>query len=387
MRIAIDARWIFPEISGIGAYTRELIRALAEVDRRNEYVLLFDREGVQMRTAADAGIGNVPSFTCRLVPYGVFSPRGQLAMPGVLRRAGIDVYHSPNYMVPLLALAGRRRTRCVVTVHDVIPMIFPHAAPRSRKSRLYPLYTWIMREVGRRADRIISDSAASRGDVIRYLGIPAARQGRVEAIPCGVSPAFRPAEPGLAGGVRFEDPTVLYVGRADPYKNLVGLVEAFALVVRRHPGPVRLVIAGPPDPRYPEAERRAAALGVRDRVRWTGYLPDGELVRTYQRSHVLAMPSLYEGFGLPVLEAMACGTPVVCSAIGALEELAGDAALRVEPSSVDALADALLRVLSDPALAGDLGRRGVERAAGFTWRRTAQRTLEVYEAAAAEGRP
>lgn len=383
MRIGIDARWIFPEISGIGAYTRELIRALAAADDRNEYVLFFDRDDVQARTVAETGIGRAAHFSCRRVPFGVFSPRGQIEMPGVLRRAGVDVYHSPNYMIPLLAF-GRRRPRCVVTVHDVIPMIFPHAAPRSRKSRLYPVYRWIMREVGRRADRIISDSAASRHDVIVHLGIPKSRERLVEAIPCGVSAAFRPDDvPAADAG----DPTILYVGRADPYKNLVGLVEAFAQVVRRHSGPVRLVIAGPPDPRYPEAERRAVDLAIRDRVQWTGYLDDAQLVRVYQRARVLAMPSLYEGFGLPVLEAMACGTPVVCSAIGALEELAGDAALLTAPGRSDALADALLRVLADPGLAADLRRKGLDRAARFTWQRTAERTLAVYEAAAREGRP
>ena len=129
------------------------------------------------------------------------------------------------------------------------------------------------------------------------------------------------------------------------------------------------------------------ALGLGDAVRWTGYLPDADLVRLYQQARVLVMPSLYEGFGLPVIEAMACGTPVVCSRIGALEEVAGDAALFVDPESVPDMAGAIGRVLTEPALASDLSARGLRRAAGFTWETTARRTLELYrEALAGAGR-
>ena len=390
MRIALDARWIFEQMSGIGAYTAELIRALASVDRENEYVLLFNRASLRDRTVRDLRLGDAANVHTRVVPYGVFSPVGQWAMPRILRRLEADLYHSPNYMIPLLAFPRNRRGRlaCVVTIHDVIPMIFPHHAPRSRKSRLFPLYRRLMREVGVRSHVIVTDSEASRRDVIRHLRMPSEREGSVRAVHCGVSSRFRPPPAESRRGSASGDPArVLYVGRSDPYKNLVRLVEAFAAARSRCPFAARLLLAGPPDARYPEAGARAVALGLGDAVRWTGYLPDADLVRLYQQARVLVMPSLYEGFGLPVIEAMACGTPVVCSRIGALEEVAGDAALFVDPESVPDMAGAIGRVLTEPALASDLSARGLRRAAGFTWEATARRTLELYrEAVAGAGR-
>lgn len=402
MKIAIDARWIFEGLSGIGAYTLELVRAMARLERESRYVLLFHVPRVRDRVCADLDVASFPNFSTILLPYGVFSVRNQFALPAFLKREGIQVYHSPNYMIPLLAFprSRRGRCRCVVTIHDVIPLVLPQHAPRSRKSRVFPIYRRLMIEVGARAHAIISDSRNSRADVIRQLRIPPDREQDVHAVYCGVSDVFRPRrevqpnlpfeqvprpEPRLErSGARASrksssgPQTVLYVGRADPYKNLVGLVNAFATVLGKLSFPIRLLIVGTPDERYPEAEQRARELGIGHAVTWTGYLPAAELVSAYQQASLLVLPSRYEGFGLPVIEAMACGTPVLCSDIGALREVAGDAALFVNPDDLAALSREIVRVLSDKALAADLSRKGLARASEFTWARTARETLAVY---------
>jgi len=172
------------------------------------------------------------------------------------------------------------------------------------------------------------------------------------------------------------------VGRADPYKNLVGLIEAFAALRKQYQLPVELRIVGPKDRRYPEASQRAASLGVADMVKWLGYLPDDSLVSEYQNADVFVQPSWYEGFGLPVLEAFACGTPVICSNKGSLPEVAGGAALIVQPQDMIGLTEALRRVLTNSRLAQDMSARGLRRAQKFTWEATAQMTLEAYQKAA-----
>jgi glycosyltransferase involved in cell wall biosynthesis len=388
MKIAIDARWIFPQLSGIGLYTQELIRHLARMDHRNDYVLFFDRQESRQRIAELAKLADAPNFAAEVLPYGVFSPRGQLQLPRLLSRLNVDVFHSPNYMIPFLAFAKKsddgavharkgQRSRCVVTLHDVIPLLFPTYAPRSKKARLFPIYRRLMIEVGRRSDIILADSATSRTDVIRQLGIPKPRASSVLVVPAGVSPEYQcGARP--SGPVR----TILYVGRLDPYKNVTGLIEAFAQVRQALPDTdARLKIVGPPDTRYPEARQTAARLGVDRWVEWAGYVDDAGIAAAYQQADVFALLSKYEGFGLPVLEAMACGTPVVCSNRASLPEVAGDAALLVDPEQTSEAAAAITRVLREEPLAASLRERGLRQAAKFTWMRTAAMTLKAYEQA------
>jgi glycosyltransferase involved in cell wall biosynthesis len=384
MRIGLDARWIFPEITGIGSYTRELIRHLALADPENDYVLLFADEALRDRTCRDCLPQAPANVSSVRVPYGLFSPAGQVRMPGVIRRLKLDVFHSPNYMIPLAAFPRRGRrpgaARAVVTIHDLIPLIFPDYVPRSRKRRLFFLYRWLMRDIARRADVIITVSRASRADVIRHLGLPSERHGRVAVVTEGVSPRFQPP-PERPAPPRDAPRTILWVGRADPYKNLAVLIEAFARLRGQVRLDVRLKLVGPPDARYPEADRLARQLGVAPHIERAGYLADDALVRAYQEADVFALPSRYEGFGLTVLEAMACGVPVVCSNKGSLPEVAGQAAILVQPSDVVGLSEALKRVLLDPRTARDMRRRGLERARTFTWDQTARQTLDAYRLA------
>lgn len=371
MRIAIDTRWIFPEISGIGLYTRELVTALAEVDRANDYVLLFDRPDLQQRTWAEARLADKPNFRAALVPWRIFSVGGQLGLPGWLRRQGVDVFHSPNYMIPFRAFPRRRphAMRCVVTIHDLIPLLFPQYTPRALKTRFLFLFKALLREAAMRADTVLTVSEASRADILRLL-----KARHVVAIPNGVAPQYAPVP-----FPRNSPKRILFVGRFDPYKNVIGLLTAFDVLRQQMPDAVRLVIAGTPDPRYPEPLNFAKQRGLDKDIEWLGYVSGPQLVAAYQQADVFVLPSRYEGFGLPVVEAMACGTPVVCSGVSSLPEVAGDAALLITPDDAAGIAKAIRRVLEEPGLAASLRAKGLRRATEFSWQRVARETLRVYE--------
>jgi glycosyltransferase involved in cell wall biosynthesis len=262
----------------------------------------------------------------------------------------------------------------VVTIHDLIPLLFPQFTPKALKTRLYPIYSRLMVEVGARADTILTVSESSRRDVIENLGIPAARHGDVIAVPNGVAPEYRPAEKKHGA-----EKMIFYVGRFDPYKNVLGLLDVFAKVRERCKLSVRLTIVGPADPRYPEAPVHARQLGLDPFINWNGYVSEDGLVKAYQDADVFVLLSRYEGFGLTVLEAMACGTPVVCSSRSSLPEVAGDAAVMVDPDDAEKAADAIVRVLEDPKRAAELREKGVRQAAKFTWTRTAAMTMKAYD--------
>ena len=373
MNICLDARWIFPQITGIGLYTQELIHALVRAHQPHTFTLLFNNAEVQERTRRGTHFDQNPRFTARSIDYGPFSLANQIRLPRLLARGGFDLYHSTNFMMPLFGLG---RTRCAVTIHDLIPLLFPDHAPKSKKTRLFPIYRELMLQIGRRADLIITVSESTRRDVVRELRVPPARQARVVSIPEGVDPFFHPGEPAPARAEKV----ILYVGRRDPYKNLPRLVEALA-TLRAQGIAARLRVIGPPDARYPEAPELAAHLGLQDQVDWIGYVSLEQLRCEYQTADVFCLPSRYEGFGLTVLEAMACGAPVVCSNIGSLPEVADDAARLVDPAVLPELVKALAEVLTKPALAEDYRQRGLRRVQLFNWTRTAELTLEAYATA------
>ena len=378
MRIVIDARWIFEEISGVGSYTSAIIEHISGMDHDNDYILLFSNQELLQRTVERARFNKAARIASRIVPCGVFSLKSQWILPRLLGEMNADIYHSPNYFIPFRAFPrnGRRTPRCVVNVHDVIPLVMPDAVPRSRKRRLFPLYRRLMREVGARADAIVTGSQCARNDILEHLAIPCDHSRQVVSIANGVAKRFTPSAHQSTSSGR----SVLYVGRRDPYKNLVSLVEAFALLLQRGINDITLRVVGPPDDRYPEAVHRARDLGVNDRVIWVNYVTDDELVKEYQQASVLALPSQYEGFGLPVLEAMACGTPVVCSDRSSLPEVAGEAARLVDPGSPSAMADAIAEILANPETARELREKGLIRASMFSWEKTARETIGLYRA-------
>ena len=374
-RVAVDARWVFPELSGIGRYTLELLKQLGEIGGAFRYVVLV-RDGERRAFIEQvAGLAGKANFEFAELPYGPFSLRGQFAAARLLRERKIDVYHSTNFMVPLPAFPRRKphAIRCVCNIHDLIPMVHPEFTPKALKTRFFPVYKALMHEIARRTDAVATGSESAKRDIVRLLGIP---EDRIAVAPDGVDGRYGPGgeKPSARGGPK----TVLYVGRSDPYKNLPGLVEAFARLVGESGVDARLRIVGSPDARYPEAGEAARRLGVAVRVDWSGYLDDAGLVQAYQDADVLALLSRYEGFGLPVAEAMACGTPVVCSNAASLPEVAGTAARLVAPDDVAGAAAALKEILTNPAEAARLRAAGLAQAKKFSWRAAAESVLRLY---------
>lgn len=374
-RIAVDARWVFRELSGIGRYTLELLRQLGEIGGAHRYwVLVRDAERREF-IAQSAGLAGKANFAFAEWPHGPFSVAGQFAAARWLRARRIEVYHSTNFMVPLPAFPRRRphAVKCVCNIHDLIPMVHPEFTPRALKTRFFPVYRTLMHEIARRTDAVLTGSGSAKRDIVRLLGIP---EARIAVAPDGVDARYGPGgeKPSARGGPK----TVLYVGRCDPYKNLPGLVAAFARLVREGGVDARLRIVGSPDARYPEAGETARRLGVADRVEWSGYLDDAGLLKAYQDADALALLSRYEGFGLPVLEAMACGTPVVCANAASLPEVAGAAARLVAPDDLAGAAAALQDVLTSPAEAARLRAAGLAQARKFSWRTAAEAVLRAY---------
>jgi len=304
-----------------------------------------------------------------------FSLRQQWMVPRFLRRLDADLYHTPYYLMPY-----RPGQPTILTVHDLIPLLLPDRS--TMRARL--LFRWTMAMALRAADSVIAVSETTRRDLLTRFHIPPCR---VVTIPEAVDPTFFVRPPAEVSALRrkygLPERYILYLGSNKPHKNLVRLVEAWALVTKRgtrdteHGSRTTLVIAGAWDPRYPESRERAESLGLGN-IRWLGPVPESDLPALYTGATVFVFPSLYEGFGLPVLEAMACGAPVICSNVSSLPEVAGDAAVTFTPTDPGAIADALDRVLNDAGLCADLRDRGLRRARLFSWDQSARRTLALY---------
>lgn len=309
----------------------------------------------------------------RSVDVATFSASEQIRLPVRLWREGIEVYHAPYYVKPYLVPRAS-----VVTIHDVISDLHPQYLP-SRLARV--AFHATTRLALASADRVIVPSENSKLDLVRVFGV---KPEKVAVTHYAADPRFGPRDRRGLEEVRqrygLPERYVLYTGINKPHKNLVRLVEAFGALPRALSA--RLVIAGKEDVRYPQARLAAEGSPARDRIVFLSGATEEDWPYLYNLAEAFIFPSLYEGFGLPPLEAMASGLPVICSNASSLPEVVGDAALLFEPHDVAALAQAMQRLLEDAELREMLIARGLERAKAFSWRETARQTLAVYQEAA-----
>ena len=365
MRIGIDAHAAEKPGEGNCTYIRNFLLALADLDETNEYVLY----------ATDAGHPFYARFAGRpnYRVHELAAKNPMVRIPFDLARASrrdkIDILHV-QYIAPF-----RHHGKLIATIHD---LGFLHRPQFFSKFFVFRS-KWLVRMSARRAARIITGSEYSRNDIVQSYGLD---DGCVVVVPYGVSPAFRPdQDPGAVAGVLekygIREPYLLCVGRLNPRKNLATLVKAFGLLKDGENLRHSLVVAGKADPDLPAVEGETA-LSRKRGVVFTGFIPDEDLPLLYAGADVFIYPSLFEGVGLPVLEAMASGVPVVTSDTTSLRETAGDAALTVDPLDVGRMAEAISRLARDTDLRRLLCHRGLERASEFTWKKTAERTLEVY---------
>jgi len=299
----------------------------------------------------------------------------QAVLPGALKHVHPDLCHFTNYLAPLSVSCPY-----VVTVYDMTLYIMP----KYHRFKKLVLDRTLIPMVARRADAILTISKSARADIVRFLRVPAEK---VKVVTGAASPDFAPVDdPTRLDEVRVRyglcGPFILYVGTIEPRKNLVRLMQALARL-KKMGLPHKLAVVGQPGwqcaPIFAEVER----LGLKRDVVFTGYVPFEDLPALYSAAESMAFPSLYEGFGLPVVEAMACGTPVVTSNTSSLSEVADGAALLVDPLSVDEIADALHRLHTNEALREELSDLGRERAQNYTWEESARSALRVYEEVAA----
>ena len=366
MRIGIDCHTVGSGIGGNESYAFHLVRALAAVDTRNEYRLYVTRSSPAVEALAVGA-------NCTLVHVTPHSPyvRIPVALPLELWRHPVDVL-LVQYIPPPFG-----RTPIVNMVHDLAVIHQPHFFPRPEVWRQRLL---LPRSV-RRAARVLTDSQHSKDDIVRTYGLPPADV--VVTYP-GVSDHFQRVDGAEQRRVLQRHdatpPYILYVGNVQPRKNLRGLVEAFALLKRTERLPHRLVIVGRKAWRSADVFARVRALGLEADVRVTSYVPFADLPALYSGATVLVYPSFFEGFGLPPLEAMRCGTPVVVSNRPAFPEILGDAAVMVDPAQPADIARGILAVIRDRGLRDALVARGLERARRYRWEDTARRTLAVFAA-------
>ena len=364
MRIAIDARlWTEPR-SGIGRYTRALTEQLLHLAPEERWILYVDR----MPGPA------LPGAEVRCLPWPQRLLWSLWHAPRDLRRRPVDVFHG----VTGFELPGRGPWSLVTTVHDLVPLRLPALVPARHRWAVRCLLGGALR----RAHRIIAVSETTRGEVLARYRLP---PDRVVVVPEAAAPHFGPPAPSTLAATRarygLSRPYVLFVGFLEPKKNLRVLLEAVATLRRRGAwGDTELIVAGAPG-WGPDPVGRAHALGLDGVVRFLGAVADAELPGLYGGALAFAFPSLWEGFGLPVLEAMAAGAAVVASNRGALPEVTAGAALLADPVP-HPFADALEQILTDPPLRERLRLAGLARAAQFSWERTARETLKVYRTAA-----
>jgi len=364
LRIGIDIHSIGSRGGGNETYYHELVTALAEMPRQHHFVLYYTKDEVLARIRSRDCLTLVPLQPAHR------SLRIPLTFPWRARLDQLDVFHAQYIVPPFL------RCKTVTTIADISYEHFPDFFPVPLRASLKLLVPWS----ARRADHIITVSEHSKRDLVRCYGIG---EEKITVTHEGAGPAFHPMDRGkakkrLAQKYRLTSDFILYVGRLQARKNLQRLVSAYA-AIRSAGFPHKLVLVGKADSLFEPVLARIQELELERDVLRPGYVSDEDLPHFYRAADVFIYPSFYEGFGLPIIEAMACGTPVITSRGSSLEEVAGDAALLIDPLSEQSIAEALKQVLGDPQLAQRLGQSGLRRSEKFSFKNAARQTIDVYE--------
>ncbi len=373
MHVTIDYTPALRQHAGIGRYTRELVAALAEIDHENRYTLFCagqEPEGTEWPANFTVRTSSIPAHWLTVGWHKL-----RLPLPAERLAGASDIFHSPDFTLPPLSHA-----RGVVTIHDLSFLRVPQCADpglRAFLERAAP------RAVSQ-AHHVLADSESTRNDLIELLAVT---PDKISVVPAGVEPRFRPVRETVKLAkvrARYGLPEwfILSVGTLEPRKNYPRLVSAYAQLRRQTGLPHELVIVGKPGWLYQAIYDQVTKEGLSEHVHFPGFIADEDLPALYTLADLLAFPSLYEGFGLPPLEAMACGTPVVTSNNSSLPEAVGSAALMVDAADVDGLADAMARILGNANLRVRLVDLGRAQAARFTWHAAARKLLAAYALAA-----
>jgi glycosyltransferase involved in cell wall biosynthesis len=364
VRIGIDARKLHD--FGIGTYIRNLLRHLARLDGQTDFVILCRPEDRDALAAVGENFRPVPETS------GNYSIAEQFTIPWALKREAVTLFHAPHYVLPPLV-----RCRSVVTIHDCIHLMFPQYLP-NRMAFSYA--KWSISQATKCATRVMTVSESSKRDILRFVDI---EPDKIDVIYNAYDERFA-VEPLEDDVVRvreryqLHDEFVLYAGNVKPHKNLERLIEAFHLVRTRGLDRLKLVLIGDEISKYTALRRAVHQHQLHKYVRFLGFVPEQTLAVMYRLAGIFVFPSLYEGFGLPPLEAMASGTPVVTSNVSSLPEVAGDAAILVDPYDPQAIADGIYSVLTDERLRREMVHKGIARAGQSSWEQSVRRVRQIY---------
>ena len=363
MRVGIDARLVYYHPAGISRYCLQLIRALADIDKEDQFVIFQSRRDGR-RLVEQSNFRARPLWTPSHHRF------EQALLSFEMRFTPLDVLHSPDFIPPF-----RRRCRSIITIHDLVFLLYPQFLTKS-SARYYGQIDQAVRHT----DHIIAVSESTRRDIVRLLGVP---EQMITVIYEAPRHFFHPLpdpdlRPRLQKRFGLERDFVLFVGTIEPRKNVPTLLTAFQQLLDHYHPEVDLVLAGAPGWLTDEVYALVNRLGLAGRAHFVGRVSDEELVWLYNAAQAFVLPSFYEGFGLPPLEAMACGTPVIVSNTSSLPEVVGDAGLLVDPTNANEITVAIWRLLSDEVLRQELIARGLRRVASFSWERAARETLDLY---------
>jgi len=381
MRIGIDANWAIYENAGIGKYTQNLIRSLLETDTKNQYVLYFnffrhfkERKSqvydliANSKTLVEIEISKMPAA------WKEWLTQTNFPITKLLKKE-VDVYHTPFFA----GVAKNGFPKTVVTLHDLVFEYFPE----HRGDKLSQYYLNRTKLAIEKSKKIIAVSESTKNDLIKNLNV---NPDKIGVIYEGVNKNFHPIEDKTLLDKKISKylatrKYILSVGTLEPRKNLVKLVKAYALLPNPIKRKYKLVLTGKQGWNNSELEKTISNLNLKDKILKTGYIPDEDLPYLYAGASVFVYPSLYEGFGLPPLEAMACGVPVVTSNISSLPEVVGEAGLKVNPYKEEEIALAIKKILVWEKLATSLRQKSLERAKVFSWEKTARETVKIYKEA------
>lgn len=365
LRIGLDGDVLGRGRTGDESYLASLMRGLHGIDNENDYVVF-----VRDAEAAASLFPDLPQFDFETVRPQSIWLRYSMGLPWLLRRRPVDLLHVQYFIPPM--------TRCptVLTVHDLSFVVHPEFFSLRDRVLLQRLVPNSMK----RADRIITDMEITKQDMVRIYGID---PERIEVIPLAADLRYRPLDRDVcrktvAKSFGIDGPFVLYVGTFQPRKNVEPLIRGYTRMREQNALRHKLVLVGKPKHQYASVFEAIESSPFRDDIILTGFVEDDDLPVLYNAASVFVFPTLFEGFGLPVVEAMACGTPVITTDVSCLPEVSGGAALLVDPNDPGGFAAAMTSVLSDATVAQKMTERGLAHVAGYSWERTARETVAVY---------